>query len=1642
MGFREFLSRFRKGSKRDLANSISEFCEDVRKSRNTEEAIRNLRNSKWHLIKGDKKQKGVVDIASKIDEGYPGFVSKDKKRDIDRLIHFIELIIKINEGLEHLFKRELKFGEKEIRKLRRISREMAEDEQELVAYHNNNARRIGLSEADIKLLKKVGELVGEEEQERREILTVISVIKSFDETVEMFKNAISRQTKECNEILAALERIKEALKGKSKEERKKDIGKIKTGVKSIVLEFRNELEFYKRFEKEEHFRDFVVGELVKEEERREIVAGEVKVLERERKLRVLIIPCSWGFGPVSKAVSLINAIIDIDDVIDQAGIVAAPEFCDFAKRAYSKIMTYELNENEIYDRVGPSTLSASIGKFIERLEKIFEEFKPNLVIDSLGYLGAIIAKIHGIKVVKIDHLFPELSKNKDAQRLGIQFFERYKKLSSQGKINEFKDLLIKYANIRAFQWLGDVFADYLIVSAFYQIEITPSILQYRGNKNIFFVNPCMNKKARLLMDDVFGVRAQMGRVLARFGRSMGLKGNFTRLILINTGGLSTELKPYKKGWEAYLRAITGVTKAVCSVNAEYEAAKSDERIGIVLVGALCESNEFGGYMKVNWDKQMRGIAAIPGNLRQDNVIRLFLTADVIITNLGQTSISEILTLNKPFLILPPVQSEQKRNVDFVVKSGIGLELQGLFDEEWNAKPDFRNTILNLINPNSRLNQDIRGKQQIVFRGLKEINRTLALIVSQVLGFKVHTKAGLAYVGPEAETYREPYTQPIPWTKKFSVVIPIMDKDPIFLENCLRSFRRAESDPDNIEIIVVDFESKPSLVSEYQKICRKYNAILHSILRRGRLFNPSLLKNYGARKAIGDYVVFCDVDCVSTSNVFEELKKAFTKNPKAYVVGRVYLDKEKRSQRFFDELTDDRLREIVVKEGLEFRPRSFGGFVAVDKEWIYESRGFDEGYIYWGAEDDDFRFRSVFIKKKKLVFLDHIGYVSWAETAKFSSVDMLYLTDVVLLHQWHEKRSQTKEDRLKKIIQSNTQRFNELRYHKRVIFKNSKNWGTNKIKILFVLPALYQGGVENVLISQCRALLEQGNFDIRVLATNATGPTYHKLTKLGINVVIPMSDKEHPNYLAYREILFFKPEILYITNSHIAKTVEVLKSIFREMRVLYHMRGEKQWCIDQVRSYANQLDLFIVTYDSMYRLVKDYVAGNKTFVLGNPIPKKFFEKSPTDNSVICYSGRLDRGKCLGSFVKIIANVKSQIPDVEGMIVGDEEGMKHNIGVRKRVDELSRERNVPIRITGFVDNVEDYLSKSKVFLLTSSSEGFCNSVWEAMAVGLIPVTTRVGSLIIALYKKKDTYLTDVEHQGEKDQDFLPPEVEKDLVTKCIQALRSKPDINAIKQLAMPFHEEIWSRKFVALMLKLVGVKYDERVLEETIPTEPKPPKPKSTSSKKDPIEEIIAKYGNYWIMNDFWMFCDFGNIDFKVNQQGPKIHIAFTERDAAEILSIVLPILQKYRFTHKVVMDIGKLRTQNTNRGDNTQIGKDIAVYIDGTSEMQRAENAGALLKVVDEALKNKGFALPEGLKWDKKGQMGDKLFMAGQGSGLVAYRWGSYNDDYLYALEKRAWVEDERGRYKAEGVFIQTVQIFNTHDEAERFLERRVKAKPV
>ncbi|KAA6458339.1 glycosyltransferase [Acidobacteria bacterium AB60] len=114
--------------------------------------------------------------------------------------------------------------------------------------------------------------------------------------------------------------------------------------------------------------------------------------------------------------------------------------------------------------------------------------------------------------------------------------------------------------------------------------------------------------------------------------------------------------------------------------------------------------------------------------------------------------------------------------------------------------------------------------------------------------------------------------------------------------------------------------------------------------------------------------------------------------------------------------------------------------------------------------------------------------------------------------------------------------------------------------------------------------------------------------------------------------------------------------------------------------------------------------------------------PRLDQVVITIANIRRVKGIDVLIRAAALVRDQFPDVTFVIVGRGNEPETVAALRDLVRELALERNV--RFLGYQLDTAQLLRRSKVFCMLSRSEGFSNTVLEAMASSLPCIVTRVG------------------------------------------------------------------------------------------------------------------------------------------------------------------------------------------------------------------------------------------------------------------------------------------------------------------------------
>ena len=119
--------------------------------------------------------------------------------------------------------------------------------------------------------------------------------------------------------------------------------------------------------------------------------------------------------------------------------------------------------------------------------------------------------------------------------------------------------------------------------------------------------------------------------------------------------------------------------------------------------------------------------------------------------------------------------------------------------------------------------------------------------------------------------------------------------------------------------------------------------------------------------------------------------------------------------------------------------------------------------------------------------------------------------------------------------------------------------------------------------------------------------------------------------------------------------------------------------------------------------------------------RFHNGDPAPVCDLVLVGRLAPIKRVDLFLRAVGAVSQHVPTVSATIVGD--------GVlRPQLEELARDLHVAerVRLVGQQRDVEKWLRQSRIFVLTSDSEGLALSLMEAMMCGLPAVVSDVGEL----------------------------------------------------------------------------------------------------------------------------------------------------------------------------------------------------------------------------------------------------------------------------------------------------------------------------
>lgn len=289
-----------------------------------------------------------------------------------------------------------------------------------------------------------------------------------------------------------------------------------------------------------------------------------------------------------------------------------------------------------------------------------------------------------------------------------------------------------------------------------------------------------------------------------------------------------------------------------------------------------------------------------------------------------------------------------------------------------------------------------------------------------------------------------------------------------------------------------------------------------------------------------------------------------------------------------------------------------------------------------------------------------------------------------------------------------------------------------MRIAFVTSHLSVGGAEKVLAKQCEILFNNG-WEVQIGCTHINGMCGEILGSFGFTVIDFSTIKRAKDRMQsiHDWLLAYTPDLIYLSNAHIAPILQELKTKIK-FKTMIQIHGDIQnvsgFSGSLIQSYEGLLDAIISPHSKTFEIARKRFRSNH-FILGNPVDKSFFTRRISTRSTIPlvgYCGRISKEKALTSAAHVMAYVKKVVPDAGFVIIGDADPhYEKALEYKKLVVQEFKNCDVPLSVTGYSWYCADRVSAIHAGLLCSTTEGFCNFLWEASALAIPVVSTNVGA-----------------------------------------------------------------------------------------------------------------------------------------------------------------------------------------------------------------------------------------------------------------------------------------------------------------------------
>lgn len=270
-------------------------------------------------------------------------------------------------------------------------------------------------------------------------------------------------------------------------------------------------------------------------------------------------------------------------------------------------------------------------------------------------------------------------------------------------------------------------------------------------------------------------------------------------------------------------------------------------------------------------------------------------------------------------------------------------------------------------------------------------------------------------------------------------------------------------------------------------------------------------------------------------------------------------------------------------------------------------------------------------------------------------------------------------------------------------------------IVITVPTLKAGGMERAAINFANSFIEKG-FKVYIFTLSSDVVFYNNIE--GINIIHGKSEKDNKVYTILslfrlrKLVTSLKPTFVLSLSGKMSVYVLIFLTFSKTIVIPFH-RGNPYKNYGWFNNLLNQLffpftKIFAVQTKEAGVYFKNKFRLRKVVLIPNPIRLLNIKPEYSSKKIVTVT-RLVRGKGLFELIEIFKQINKL--DWKYYIVGDGY-LKDEL--QAFICKFNLENN--IFLVGFQTDVDTYLTGSSIFAFASESEGFPNSLLEAMCGGL--------------------------------------------------------------------------------------------------------------------------------------------------------------------------------------------------------------------------------------------------------------------------------------------------------------------------------------